>query len=81
MNAHVDLASATALTLSAPLAQVDISGTVSTWTPQEPFLVMADDFNNNAFSDALSPEMDWHAWDETAGELEPSLEFWDMGGL
>ena len=80
-NTHVDLTSATALTLSAPLAQVGISGTVSTWTPQEPFLVMADDSNNNAFSDVLSLEMDWQVWDEIAGELEPSLEFWDMGGL
>jgi hypothetical protein len=80
-NAPVDLTSATALTLSAPLAQVDISGTVSTWTPQEPFLVMADDSNNNAFRDALSLEMDWQVWDEIAEELEPSLEFWDMGGL
>jgi Fungal specific transcription factor domain len=80
-NTHVDLTSATALTLSAPLAQVGISGTVSTWTPQEPFLVMADDSNNSAFSDALNPEMDWQVWDEIAGELEPSLEFWDMGGL
>jgi hypothetical protein len=42
---------------------------------------MADDSNNNAFSDALNLEMDWQAWDEIAGELEPSLEFWDMGGL
>jgi hypothetical protein len=80
-NAHVDLTSATALTLSAPFAQVGISGTVSTWTPQEPFLVMADESNNNAFSDVLSLEMDWLVGDEIAGELEPSLEFWDMGGL
>jgi hypothetical protein len=80
-NAHADLTSATALTLSAPLAQVGISGTVSTWTPQEPFFGMADDSNNNAFSDVLSLEMDWQVWDEIAGELEPSLEFWDMGGL
>jgi hypothetical protein len=42
---------------------------------------MADDSNNNAFSDALSLEMDWQAWGEIAGELEPSLEFWDMDGL
>jgi hypothetical protein len=80
-NAHVDLTSATALALSAPLAQVGISETVSTWTLQEPFLVMADDSNNNAFSDVLSLEMDWQVWDEIARELEPSLEFWDMGGL
>jgi hypothetical protein len=80
-NTHADLTSATALTLSAPLAQVGISGAVSTWTPQESSLVMADDANNNAFSDALSIEMDWQVWDEIAGGLEPSLEFWDMGDL
>lgn len=80
-NAHINLTSATALTSPAPLAQVGISGTVSTWTPQEPSLVMADDSNNNAFSDVLSLEMDWQVWDEIAGELEPSLEFWDMGDL
>jgi hypothetical protein len=80
-NTHVDLAPATALTLSAPLVQVGISGTVSTWTPEEPSLVMADDSNNNAFGDVLNLEMDWQVWDEIAGGLEPSLEFWDMGGL
>ncbi|KAK9312808.1 transcription factor domain protein [Lipomyces starkeyi] len=80
-NAHVDLTAATAFTLSAPLAQVGISRTVSTWTPQEPFLVMADDSNNNAFSDVLSLEIDWQVWDEITRDLEPSLEFWDMGGL
>ena len=80
-NAHVDLASATALTLSAPPAHVGISGTVSTPTSQEPFLVMADDSSNNAFSDVLSPDMDWQVWDKIVRELEPSLEFWDMGGL
>jgi hypothetical protein len=42
---------------------------------------MAGDSNNNAFSDVLSLEMDWQVWDEIAGELEPSLEFWDMSGL
>jgi hypothetical protein len=80
-NTHVDLSSPTASTLSAPLAQVGINGAASTWTPQEPIFVMADDSSNNAFSDALSLEMDWQVWDEIAGELEPSLEFWDMGGL
>lgn len=80
-NARVDLTSATALTLSDPLAQIGISGAVSTWTPQEPFLVMPDESNTNTFGDILSPEMDWQVWDEIAGELEPSLEFWDMGGL
>jgi hypothetical protein len=49
--------------------------------PEEPFLVRADDSNNNAFSNVLSLEMDWQVWDEIAGELETSLEFWDVGGL
>jgi hypothetical protein len=80
-NACVDLTSATALTLPVPLAQVGMSGAASTWTPQEPFLVTADDSNNDTFSDLQSLEMDWQVWDEIAGELEPSLEFWDMGGL
>ena len=80
-NAHVDLTSATALTLSAPLAQVGINEAVSTWVPQEPFLGMVDNSNNNTFSDVPSLEMDWQAWDEIAGELQPSLDFWDMGGL
>lgn len=80
-KAHADLTSATALTLSAPLAQVGISGTVSNWTPQEPFLGMADESINNAFSDVLSLEMNWQVWDEIAGELGPSLNFWDMAGI
>ena len=80
-NAHVGLTPATALTLSAPLAQVDISGMVPTRTAQEPFVVMADDSNNNAFSDLLDPEMSWQVWDEIAENLEPSLGFWDMSGL
>jgi len=80
-NTHVDLTSATPLALSAPLAQVGISRTVSTWMPQEPSLVMADDSNNNAFSDTPGLEMDWQVWDEITGELEPSLEFWDMSDL
>lgn len=80
-KAHADLTSATALALSAPLAQVGISGTVSNWTPQEPFLGMADESINNAFSDVLSLEMNWQVWDEIAGELGPSLNFWDMAGI
>ena len=80
-NADVDLASATALTLSAPLAQVGSSGTVSNWTPQERFLVTPDDSNYNALGDVPSLGMDWQVWDEMAGELGSSLEFWDMGGL
>lgn len=80
-NTQVDVTSGTASTLYPPLAQVGVNGTISTWTPQEPLLVTPDDANNNAFSDDLHLEMDWQAWDETAGELEPSLGFWDISGL
>jgi len=73
-NAHLDLTSATALTLSAPLAQVGISETAPTWTPQEPFLVMADNSNNNVFSDVPGLEIDWQVWDEITRKLEPSLD-------
>lgn len=78
MNAPVDLTSATALTLSFPLAQVDISGTVSTRTPQEPFSVMVD---NSNFSDFLGLEMDWQVWNEIDRELDPSLQFCNISGL
>lgn len=76
-----DLASGPALTLSAPLAQVGDSETVSTWTPQDPFLAMADDPNSNIFGETPGLEMDWQGWDEIAGEPGPSLDFWDMDGL
>lgn len=79
-NGNVHLVPATALNLSAPLAQVDISETASTWKPRELFSTM-EDHSNNTFSEVPSMEMDWQAWDEIARELEPSLEFWDMGGL
>ena len=78
---HFDPTSTTASNPSAPLAQAGISETASTWTPQEPFLGMTDESNNNPLNDDLSLEMDWQAWDEIARELEPSLAFWDMGGL
>lgn len=80
-NAHIDLTYTTALTPSAPLAKIGISETVSTRTPREPYLFLAGDFNSNALSYDLNLEMAWQAWDEIAGELEPSLDFWDMGGL
>lgn len=80
-KAHLDLASTTASTLSAPLAHFGISGTVPTWTPQEPFSVMTDDSNNNALSDVPSLEMDWTVWDDIAGEVGSSFEFGDMGDL
>ena len=84
MDTHADLTSTTASNPSAPLAQVGISEigeTASTWTPQEPFLGMIDEFNINVLSDDLSLEMDWQAWDEIPLELEPSLDIWDLGGL
>lgn len=80
-NSQVDVASEAVSTLSARPPQVDVSGSVSTWTPQEPFLVGADDANDNAFGDGLDLEMDWEAWDGFTGELEPSLDFWGMTGL
>lgn len=80
-HTHADLTSTTASNPSAPLAQVGMSGTTSTWSPQEPVLSMTDESNNNVLNNDLNLEMDWQAWDEIAWELEPSLEFWDMGGL
>ena len=77
-NSDADLTSATAMALSTPLAKGGTSGAISACTPQEP-LFMADDSNNNALSDGLDLNMDWQAWGEM--ESEPSLEFWDMGGL
>lgn len=74
----VDLTPATALISSAPLAQ---TGTISTSTPQEAVPVMADYSNDNAFSEDLNLDMDWQAWDEIAGNFEPSLGFWNMGGF
>lgn len=63
--------------LPDPVPQVSKSGSVSSWTPQEPFLDMTDNSGNNNFSSDLGGEMDWQVWDEIAGDLE----FWDMGGL
>lgn len=80
ISAHMGLTSATALNLSAPLSQVGIGGTVPPWIPQEPFLVMAED-SNNTFHNVPSLDMDWQVWDEIAGELESSSEFWDLSGL
>lgn len=80
-NAHTDLTSAMALTLSAPLSLESISGTVSTSTPQDPFLFTGHDSNNNDFSDVPSLDMDWQAWDDFAEDLEPSLDFWNLRGL
>ena len=81
MDTHSDLLSTAASNSSAALAQTGNSETASTWTPQEPFLGMTDESNNNPLSDDISVEMDWQAWDEIARDLDPSLEFWDMGGF
>jgi hypothetical protein len=76
---HFDTTSTTVL--SIPLAQVGISGTDAACELQGPYLATTDGSNNNAFSDVLSPEMDWLAWDQISGELEPYFDFWDIGGL
>ena len=77
-NPHAHAKTATASTLSAPLAQFGISEAESTWTPQEP---SSTDANDSIFGDFLSSEMDWQAWDEMSGGPESSLDFWDMNGL
>ena len=69
------------LTLSAPRAKVDTSETTSTWMPQEPFLGMVDDTDDNALGDDLGLDMEWRAWDEIAGDMQPSFNPWEMGGL
>ena len=69
------------MSLSAPLAQLRVSETGSTWTLQEPILDMSDNSGNNNFSDLPDLDMDWQLWSDIAAELEPSLEFWDVGGL
>ncbi len=69
------------LTSSDPRAQVNTSETLSTWMPQEPFLGMVDDTDDNALGDDLDLDMEWRAWDEIAGNMQPSLDFWDMSGL
>ncbi len=78
-DTHVDTSTGAASNLSAPLAQAGISETDSTWTSQEsPFLNMATPANNNAFNDIPSLDMDWQDWDQIAGNLEPSMDFWNM---
>ena len=80
-DTHVDTTTGTASNLSSPLAQAGISETDSPWTSQQSILDMANDANNNAFSDIPSLDMDWQDWDQIAGELEPSMDFWDIDGL
>ena len=69
------------LTSSAPRTQIDTSGTLSTWTPQDPFLGTVDDTDENALGDDLDLDMEWRAWDEIAGDIQLSFDPWDMGGL
>ena len=80
-NSHADAKPATASTLSAPLAHFDISETASNWMPQDQPSTIANASDDSIFGDFLSSDMDWQAWDEMSGGLEPSLDFWDMGGL
>ena len=80
-NSHADANLVTASTLSAPLAQFDISEADSNWTPRESSLTVANAPDDSIFGDFLSSDMDWQAWDEISGEMEPSLDFWDMGGF
>ena len=80
-DSDADAKSATAFTLSAPLAQFGISETDSNRTPQAPSLTVANASDDTIFKDFLSSEMDWQAWDEMSGETESSLDFWDIGGL
>ena len=77
-DTHVDTTTGTPSNISTPLAQAGISESESTWMPQESFWNMANDDNNNAFSDIPSLDMDWQDWDQIAGELEPSVDFWNM---
>ena len=69
------------LTLSTPRAQVDTREISSTWMPQDPFLGMVDDIDDNALGDDLGLDMEWRAWDEIAGDMQPSFDSWEMGGL
>lgn len=80
-DSHAEAKLVTASTLSAPLAQFGINENDSNWTPPEPSLTAANGPDDTIFSDFLSSEMDWQAWDEVSGEMGPSLDFWDMGGL
>ena len=69
------------LTSSAPRAQVDNSETNPTCMPQDLFLGMIDDTDDNTLGDDLDLDMEWRAWDEIAGDMQPSFDSWDMGGL
>ena len=69
------------LTSSASRTQIDTSGTLSTWMPQNPFLGMVDDTDDNTLGDDLDLDMEWRAWDDIAGDIQPSFGSWDMAGL
>ena len=69
------------LASSIPQAEVDNSENIATWMLQNPFLGMLGDTNDNAPGDDLDLDMEWRAWDEIAGNRQPSLDSWDMGGL
>ena len=69
------------LTSSASCAEVDTSKTISSWMPQNTFLNMVDDTDDNALGDDLDLDMEWRAWEEIAGDTQPSFDSWDMGGL
>ena len=42
---------------------------------------MVSDTDDNALGDDLDLDMEWRAWEEVAGDIQPSLDSWDMGGL
>jgi hypothetical protein len=77
-NTQTDLLPTT-LDLSAPFARVDINENTSYWNFEESNLMSTNDLSTS--NNLPSLEMDWQAWDEIYGEVAPSLEFWDMGGL
>ena len=81
MNMGGALPSPMTLTSSVPHGQADTSETISTWMPQEPYLGMEEDTNGNGLGDDLGLDMEWRAWDEIAGDIQPSFDFWAMGGL
>ena len=80
-NTGSALSSPLTLTSAAPRAQVDNSENIPTWMPQDPFMGMIGDTDDNALGDDLDLDMDWRAWDEIAGDMQTSLGSWDMGGL
>ena len=80
-NTGAALPSPTTLTSSAPRAEVDTSKTISTWMPQDAFLGIVDDTNDIALGDDLDLDMEWRAWEEVAGDMQPSFDFWDVGGF